>query len=388
MHANFNVWIQTLYIFSILVEEGDVVKDSWYKIFVAIVLIILFMPLIQMTSGLVKYAPVDEARIRKPKPEFSLVRVKNDFKGLVHEFDQWFNDNYGFRDLLIKLGTQIDYSLFDYSDKVHIGKEGFLYYRSVCDTELSLNYMLYKQHRVHEAYERWKKVADIVKGTGITMLLVINPMKTDIYPEYLPETVPTIEDHAFHKLNNILINQNDFLYINVRERLLELKRKLQIFHKTDFHWTDPAAYYIAEEIVNMLGKEANCGEHVWRHPLEIERKQISGGQARFMPLLVYPSENSIFSKKNWADDGKYDYSQKGNYEFIYRSSDPDKLPPTVFLGNSFGDAFMRNGMETYFKVFYKVDRSLDTEEVLRNLPEGTRFVIVQVLELSVGRGLK
>ena len=48
---------------------------------------------------------------------------------------KWFNDHFGFRDFLIRSKTQIDYSVFGMSTRIHVGSDGWLFYRSVMDVE-------------------------------------------------------------------------------------------------------------------------------------------------------------------------------------------------------------------------------------------------------------
>ncbi|MGH2198802.1 hypothetical protein ACQ1Z2_14755, partial [Enterococcus faecalis] len=59
-------------------------------------------------------------------------------KGIEHFprlANEWFNDHFGLRALLIKLKTQIDFSVFGTSDKVVVGRNGWLFYRAVISKE-------------------------------------------------------------------------------------------------------------------------------------------------------------------------------------------------------------------------------------------------------------
>jgi hypothetical protein len=360
-------------------------KNILLKITIALYMGMLILPTVQMRFNLFDYKALDEARQRAPEPIVSVDRSANDFKGLVNDFETWFNDNYGFRDLLISLGTQIDYSIFRYSGKIHIGRDGFLYYRFVSDYDLFWTYLAYKENKVHDAYNRLMSISDKIKKKGIRMVFIMSPLKPALYPEFLPKSAPFKEDLCYRDLNELLKNQTEIIYIDVQERLFALKERMPVFYRTDFHWTSPAAFLIAEEIVNAMGKAANMGERVWKHPLEIEHAVFSGGEARFMPLFIVPQENSIVVKKNWTENGTFDYTQKELYEFIYHSQGKESvLPTTVFLGNSFGDGFTDSGMYSYFKNYYRANTwyaRLDT--ILDNLPEGTKFFILQTIETVI-----
>src|SRR4051794_24661312 len=89
------------------------------------------LPLAQMSLGLPSAAPVDENRSLAPAPAA--------FWGApfewVKEADAWFSDRFGYRSFLIRAKTQIDYSVFSTSTRVHIGSDNQLFYRSVMDVE-------------------------------------------------------------------------------------------------------------------------------------------------------------------------------------------------------------------------------------------------------------
>jgi hypothetical protein len=361
------------------------VRKTLLKISIALYVGVLLLPTVQMGFNFFRYEQIDEARVRKGLPIVSVERLIHDFKGIVNGFEDWFNDNYGFRDLLIRLGTQVDYSLFQYSGKVHIGRKGFLYYRYVSDDELFGNYLTYKSDGVKAIYKGLMDISDRLRKRGIRLVLILNPLKPALYHEFLPNSAPYEEDLCFHDLNELLKNQTDIIYIDVLERLLALKGSMRVFHKTDFHWTNPAAFFIAKEIVNTIGKASNRGGKIWKHPLEIEQAQYSGGEARFMPLLVFPQENSIFVKRNWAENGTFDYTQKKLYEFIYHSREKNGvLPTTVFLGNSFGDGLTDCGMHTYFKNYYRANSwHVKLGTVVDNLPGDTEFFILQTIETKI-----
>jgi hypothetical protein len=367
-------------------SSDPMIRNILLKFILAINIGILLIPTIQMKFGLFHYEALDEARVKKDLPTLSAYRIQNDLKGIVSEFEAWFNDNYGLRDFLIRLGTQINYSVFQYSDKIHIGHGGFLYYRFINDDHLFGNYLCFnRQNMAHAVYNRLMGISDKLKQKGIRMVFIICPVKPAIYPEYLPKSAPYRDDLCFRELNELLKNQTDIIYFDVQERLFALKDKMAVFHKTDFHWTDPAAFLIAEEIVNTMGRVSQTGEKIWKHTLEIRQSVFSGGEARFMPLFIYPEEDSIFVKKNWPEIGNFEYTNQDRDEYIYHSQEKEGvLPTTVFLGNSFGDGFTESGMYTYFKHYYRASSwHVSLDRALDELPEGTQFFILQTIETVI-----
>ena len=100
--------------------------------FVIIFFVLILLPLIATVAGVTLVTPVDEKRKLAPPPQWEW---PPDSVAFVKQATSWFDDNFGLRSLLIRLKTQIDLSVFRTSDRVHIGSDGQLFYRSVMDIE-------------------------------------------------------------------------------------------------------------------------------------------------------------------------------------------------------------------------------------------------------------
>jgi hypothetical protein len=350
-------------------------------LFVTLFFVLLLLPAIQNGTGITLVTPVEEYRRKAEAPLINLKALLHDRGDLHRKFLAWYDDRYGCRDLLIKLKTQIDYTLFSKSDRIHIGKEGWLYYRNVLDNQKP---QVERQPRkaMHDYYEHIRTLALNLRDRGITMVVLRMPLKDAIYPEFLPATVPHFPDKRNADLVSELLNSSlEIVNIDVTAELKELKPSLQIFHKTDFHWTDPAGFHIARDLVNTLHRLEGKKGSLWSHELKISHKQFSGGQARFMPLLYAPEEISLFIEKTWQDATTY---EKGTPPFreIYRTKDDgasNLLPTTVVKGNSFFDALLRSGVQNYFKELYICQSNVTFPDVLQVLPVGTRYFVVQEL---------
>jgi len=177
-------------------------------------------------------------------------------------------------------------------------------------------------------------------------------------PGELPRTIPNLPsppmmDDFLAKLAGI----PGLVYVDAAAILRRAQVQRPVFHKTDFHWNDPAAFEVAREIVEQIRHKEGRAEPVWKHPLEIETKQFSGGIATFMPVFFPPSENGLFIKKSWTDPPDLSsFSKRGIYEYeLHRKTPNGQLLPTmVVLGDSFFDGMTRSGLDIYFRSFYRV----------------------------------
>src|SRR3954454_13665647 len=110
-------------------------RERGRRIFVGLFMTLLLLPAIQMLTGVVSVRPLDENRNRATPPAVS------DLASPLTAFPKvqaWFQDHYGLRDLLIRTKTQIDFSFFGVSDRVHIGRDGWLYDRKAISTSLAI----------------------------------------------------------------------------------------------------------------------------------------------------------------------------------------------------------------------------------------------------------
>src|SRR5690242_19550212 len=103
--------------------------------FVAAFFLMSVLPLVAMATGLSITSPVQENRTLAPPPRWS---TPPDFTALTQQADRWFTDHFGLRSFFIRLKTQIDLSVFHTSNRVHIGSDGWMFYRSVMDVEKPL----------------------------------------------------------------------------------------------------------------------------------------------------------------------------------------------------------------------------------------------------------
>jgi len=171
------------------------------------------------------------------------------------KFDLYYKDNFGFRNNLLwynKLKYWVGNSP---SDKVILGKDGWLFYNGEPFTDLQNTFRgirrltdsdLKQYAAALDARYQW------LKNQDIEYLLVIAPNKHTIYREYLPDTMfqvnnETLTDQFF----NYMKLHTDVPLLDLRQVLLSNKSsETTLYFKTDTHWnhlgTNIAQYEIAK----------------------------------------------------------------------------------------------------------------------------------------------
>ena len=298
----------------------------------------------------------------------------------ARKYEEYYNDRYGFRDLFIRLKNQVDFVLFRQSRQVVIGHEGWLFYKSVVEQE-----QLYIEEAPDEAFEtmylRLGKLNRLLQRRGITLVILPCPMNNSVYPEMLPATTarrphPT----GFERYREYLQAHPEILSLDPTPFLVRQKSEFNTYHKTDFHWTDPAGAYVARDLVNLLAKQCRLGE-IWNHPIQYRREFFTGGGENNSIGLLWPIRESYLLLDPTGiptDTGEFQRTQEAN-EWTYktRQNDPSRmLPTTVLFGDSFGDAFERAGFAAYFNHLQKF-YNYQFKEKFPHIPPGTRCGVLE-----------
>ncbi|HEV8130568.1 MAG TPA: hypothetical protein VGQ81_04915 [Acidobacteriota bacterium] len=345
--------------------------------------VILAVPYIQEQFHIFKYAPVLEYRPKKTRPtDFrAMLSPGNPFS---RKYEEYFDDTYGLRDLLIRTKNQIDYSLFHRSDTIVIGRDDWLFYKSVVEQG-----EVYIEMNPPDSFDRlFRRIVNLnkmLKIKGITMVVVPLPMKNTVYPEFVPDsTARRPNPSGFQKYRAFLRQHSEIVTVDGQSILEALKTSFPVFHKTDFHWNDVAGFCVARELMNKLGHLSGVGD-AWDLPLEIKKERYKvGGENRALALLRPIKEYGLFLESDaqpWTtggwketdDPNQWEYQAKGAWAARAR------IPPTAMFGDSFADAWVR---ASFYIFFYRLSKFniFDFKKYLLHLPDGTRFLIMEQTE--------
>jgi SGNH hydrolase-like domain, acetyltransferase AlgX len=343
------------------------------------------IPDVFQLAGITITEPVQELRRLAPLPSWAwpphpLV--------LVQQTNKWFNDHFGLRSFLIRLKTQIDFTVFGTSTRVHVGKDGWLFYRSVLDVEQPAVEELLS-HREADILAGINALNKALRDKSIRLIIFSNLLKDRFYADKLPHTIANLPSPPrYYDFLAKLAALPDIAYVDTPAILRRTQHTRRIFHKTDFHWNDPAAFEVGRALVDRIAQMEGRKEPLWTHKLKIETKRLSGGIARFMPLFWPPSENGLFIVKTWQQPPFQIFVKQGIFEwgFHVRHYDPRLLPTVVVVGDSFFDGITRAGFPAYFNNMYRIrwENSLKLSEIAAALPPDTRYLVIQFIEVSYG----
>lgn len=156
------------------------------KILFLPILAMLFFPAIQKETGIFPIPALhgDFKLAEKPSPN-----AKNWMSGeFQSKFNRYIEDHIGFRNLLVRLTDQIDFSLFNETraEGVVIGKKDMLfeydYIRAVAGGDFLGEKVIDKRIRRTKFLQEYLK-----REKNIDFFVVFEPGKASFYPEYIPD---------------------------------------------------------------------------------------------------------------------------------------------------------------------------------------------------------
>lgn len=350
--------------------------------------VFMLFPAFVSVAGVPKFRPLEEYRQLASRPALSeLFQGGSDVLNYTRKLDAWFSDNFATRPIWVRYYTQALYSVFGESDQVHVGRDGWLFYRSVIDREQPAVEAIPASGRA-KIVANFAKLTSLLEQRGVRLYVMPVTVKSRFYPEMLPSSAAHARKfRSYDLLLDELLQHGGINVVDSRAILEGAKANgLKIYHQTDFHWTDPAGALAVRPLLESLGAvEGKLGlVSSWRYDVVPNHASI-GGQGRALPLLRTPREETVgvkllapitaFSEKMEQNDQEWSGT-------ALRQND-QLLAPVFVFGDSYFDAASRAGFFNFFSGFVRARMHKNSiVEAFRNRIPNTRYAIIEFL--SVG----
>ena len=263
----------------------------------------------QPFGGDLKGVTIDE-----PRPGLSLQGwLTREFQD---QFSKWFNQSYGARSFLVRMGNQLNYSLFNKSymntPSMIIGHHGQLYEIPYIDEycgprpTMPLSLM---ETRVQE-------IADLqylLARKGVTFLLLITPSKAAMYPEYIPSNLCHAAPSSKRGYDNFipLLEKHHVNYVDghvITQRATQID-KTPLFCQGSSHWNYLGAYYTVRVLIETLNgllnrKAGGLGLEAVNvdHTPTGSDKDLAELLNLFFPPFDYVVPHPVISRKGGTED--------------------------------------------------------------------------------------
>lgn len=260
------------------------------------------------------------------------------------EFQSYFNDNFGFRNLLVRGNYFIKYRLLGVSpsSQVLIGKNGWLF--NTGDGEIE-DYRRITRF-TEEQLRRWTLNLELKKmwleQQGIRYLLVVAPNKSTIYPEFLPDSYSRVRDvSAIDEFLEYVRKKTHVDVIDLREKLTSAKSTETVYFKTDTHWNNYGAFVAYSEIIKPIATWFPKLIPLKFDDFSIEKKrEASGDLAGMIGGLEFLSDDQYnFTPKKTFTTTLVEKNKKQRDPFTIEKND-NRLPRAVIFRDSFFTALV------------------------------------------------
>jgi hypothetical protein len=285
------------------------------------IILLLFAPIIQQQTRLIQIKPLEGFFEQSNNPKFA---VDSFFNGSYQtEKEKYIDQNYGFRNFLIRLNNQLDFWFLDkiHSEKVVLGKNGMLYEDHYIVSYLGENFL--GESKIDELTSKIKKLQDYFSQKNKTLLIILAPGKATFFPDLFPPLFDrekkrnNYEEFAAQFLSKG-INTIDF---NSWFKAKKGKTPFPLYTELGIHWTLYGSSLAFDSIVKYIEVKRNIDL-----PDYLIDKYESPDELRFPDDDIYRALNLTFNMKH----------VKASYPLIRVHNDSTKTQPTLLtIGDSY-----------------------------------------------------
>ena len=199
-------------------------------------ILVLILSLVNLFSGTKKISETENRELAQ-KPELTAEAVGNG--SYAQQYQEYFNDQFVFRDSWIKLKTGFDRLLGKVEENgVYIGKSGYLIEKFDRPQQSVVNQTLKAMEKFQKSYK------------DIHHYVMIVPTASEILKDKLPALALTADqgsyiDQAYQTLTGAGLTTVDV------ESTFRKNTEQQLYYKTDHHWTTSAAYLAFQKFAEL-----------------------------------------------------------------------------------------------------------------------------------------
>jgi alginate O-acetyltransferase complex protein AlgJ len=218
--------------------------------YVALFLVTLFIPLLGIILGVTSNGSTEWRTLAK-LPKLDLNTRLSDYP---KEFDSFWNDNFGFRNWMIKQYAYIKLNILHSSPVATdiIGKNNWIFHNPITVNDFTKFYshIQFSQAELDIIKKKFINERDWLKQRNIDYIITIVPDKEEIYAQYYP-----YPNHLIFgiRLNQLLsyLKKTDLKVIFLKDALIKGKDiyGLPLYFQTDTHWNNLGAFIGYQEIM-------------------------------------------------------------------------------------------------------------------------------------------
>ncbi len=347
----------------------------------------LFLPLIGLRFPTLELAAdITENRTPTPRPSLAVAGATN----YPAAFEEYFNDNFGFRDYLIRLDNLTKYKWFNISGakSVLAGRDGWLFFTGGTSSAgfpvVNHRGILPDQSRRNFSHigRQLEQTQAMLAAQGIAYLFVIAPDKWSIYPEYLPAAYDADgKETCAEHLVRYLQENTTVKVLDLRTALLAAKGQAwPVYLKGDTHWSDLGAFSAAAEIIDTIAWQYPAIE-----PLHIDQYDVTETSADNLGLVatlglkgLLTEQTARLTPRRQTNLAVMTSDEPGRHSVVVQQ-DSRTLPRALIVRDSFGSAMVPFLSTAFSHVEYLWRENAQREGLDRALAEVQPHIVIEVM---------
>lgn len=312
-------------------------------IFYVILIILLISPLVGVLK-LIQEKPLsgafEEDEIRK-LDFFTWNRWFDE--RFQHAMENTASQNTGFRNTLIRLANQINFSFFRNvkTAKVIVGKDNYLFEEGYIIDYIGRNYC--GEAYIKEQSLRIKRIQEaLLKEYNIHLIVVFEPGKASIYPEKIgDEYHPEKKTVSNYETYSRIFREQRITHLDLNRYFKSIKDTSQYPLYPDYgvHWSTYGMYLAADTLLKFIQSETGCNLalSIWRG-IEVTNKlkDVDFDIEKTMNLLFpMAHQNLAYPKIEFDTVGKDRPNVLTIADSYFWSIFDNKIPHQVFANTDF-----------------------------------------------------
>ena len=276
-------------------------------------------------------------------------------------------------------------------DKAILGLDDWMYLVED-QMETYLGKTLINNSSLNQYYNIINYRRNFLDSIGSKYYIVVVPVKTSVYPEFLPvfrqkNDQKTLTDQFV----NLTDTMRGLTVVDLRPVFKEAKGGgVRMFHKTDNHWNEYGSYIAYKEIMKVISNDFPGLDPMDISGFTIDSVEVEGmGLSKMMGIYLGVTENKISCKPTFQSKSKKgqisnypitpSFGYKSQYEMVY-VVDNESLPKLLMIRDSFGGTVMPFLSEHFSKSIYIWDGwqyGLNKNIVLNEKPDIYIQIVVE-----------
>jgi len=308
-----------------------------------------------------------EKRKLSQSPSVKTLTLAN-LNEFVSSYEIFFNDNFGFRQILISINSTIRITLFNASaiKKVVIGKNNWLFYDNPADgigLDSYLGRSSFSKNQLDLISAELASWSQRPENNGKKILLVIAPDKQTIYPEKLPRGINKIGESQMDQIMETGSISRQGKVLDLRNTISNAKKVSPVYYKTDTHWNKFGALVAFQSIERTLSENSNIPSSEY----EVKNLKVNhGGDLATMLSAsnLYQDEESVVTNSpSFCDENI-------------------KQSKILVFHDSFGDALIPYFSECSPKSIFIASPTPEPSKVIKENPD---VIIWEIAERYLNR---